>query len=130
MSKRLPYKTIASLSHRWSMASPLTPRFPRTSSSRSTRLSATTAASNLDLQKRDIPRPSSRKAESGDAHIYIYIQPVCESGHCRPTLYIILQPSYIILLVCSSSTSQKYTPFPYPMNPPKPKSIRYPAVPI
>ena len=65
--------TRASPSPRWSMASPLIPKFPRTSSSRSTRLSATTAASNHDLQKRRIPRPSSRKAESGDACIYAAI---------------------------------------------------------
>ena len=65
--------TRASPSPRWSMASPLIPKFPRTSSSRSTRLLATTVASNHDLQKRRIPQLSSRKAESGDACIYAAI---------------------------------------------------------
>ena len=42
-------------------------------------------------------------------------------------LCFLRHPSYIF---SSSSTSKQDTPFPYPMNPPKPKSIRYPAIPL
>ena len=108
-------------------------KFPRTSSSRSTRLLATTVASNHDLQKRRIPRLSSRKAESGDAYILTVLNgsPVeiatipCVSP--QESSFFLRHPSYII---SSSITNPTDTPFPYPMNPPNPKSIRYPAIPL
>ena len=77
--------------------------------------------------KCDIPRPSSRRTESGDAHIYHYdLKPAIASS----TSAIRLHPSYIFHLFSSSITNPTDTPFPYPMNPPNPKSIRYPAIPL
>ena len=118
----------ASPLHRWSMASPLIPKFPRTSSSRSTRLSATTAASNHDLQKRRIPRLSSEKPNRG---MPIYIPTVpnglpveiatipCVSP--QDPSFFLRHPSYIF---SSSSPTQLDTRLPYPRKPPNPKSMR------
>ena len=120
--------TRASPSPRWSMASPLIPKFQKISSSRSIRSSATTAASDLDLQKRHIPRLSSKEPNRG---MPIYIPTVpnglpvkistipCVSPQ-EPSFFL-RHPSYIF---SSSSPTQQDIRIPYPRKPPNPKSMR------
>ena len=80
------------------------------------------------VTKKDIPRLSSRRTESGDDCIYAVIMQSRSST--TPYLHIFYLTSYLSHLFSSSITNPTGTPFPYPMNPPNPKSIRYPAIPL
>ena len=72
-----------------------------------------------DYYKRDIPRLSSRKAESGDAR-RMQSRPSTTQYY---TSFVLPHPSYIFLPFSSSFTKRTGIHFPYPMH--SPKSIRY-----